>query len=805
MNKKQFLLVLLLWFYTQICLGEWNYVGKITDKYTIANNNEIHFQCENAKVIIQICDKDIVRVRMRKEGSFLPDEPYVVIKYDWSFNEFSIKDLSDYFEIKTERIIVKVIKSPFLINVYEEDGNPVCLDFKEGGLGFDDDKVICRKELSPSDHFFGLGQRYEKSDLRGMKKELWLTENSTPIPFFMATNGYGIFFHNTWKSTFDFTGNPYSFSSPGGNELDYYFFYGPDFKHILNLYTNVTGKSPLPPKWAFGMYFSKYGSKPGLEQGGQEGILKDVADCRNDMKWPLDVVRIHSAGCNQNFWASPSLSWGIGKWGSFPSVDRLINQLHALNCQAIFWESPGIMNDCKMYHEGASQGYYIMKNDEIWNGSFGSGLSGAILDFSNPDARNWWGTFHKYMVDAGADGIAGDHGEEVKDNMYSTFSNLQGEEYHNLYAMLYNSASWEAYKKYNPNKRCISFGRSLWAGCQRYPMQGTQDSHEEEKHIHGEMMGAINFGLSGVPFRTFTDNASSGNSSSTENIPIIRLSQYLSLAVAGERTCMLWSGNQIADDNYRFYAKLKYRLMPYIYTYIWQTTQTGLPIMRAMVLENQNDTMSYNAYGQYLLGKELLYAPFWKDDHLEREIYLPAGEWIDFWNGNKYKGSQKIQYKTNSVNVVPIFVRNGAIIPQAPNEQLFMDQNTEYLEIHFYPYGISSFTLYEDDGISYDYEQGKFAKTLIKCTEKNGEIELAKQILSGNYTLPERKLAFVIKNQKNPISVKYNNVSLKKIDKQNYLEEKGYFYDEHDKSIYISLGEDIYNSDTKVKVEFSAN
>jgi alpha-glucosidase (family GH31 glycosyl hydrolase) len=245
--------------------------------------------------------------------------------------------------------------------------------------------------------------------------------------------------------------------------------------------------------------------------------------------------------------------------------------------------------------------------------------------------------------------------------------------------------------------------------------------------------------------------------------------------------------------------------MPYIYTYIWQTTHSGLPLMRAMVLENQNDTMSYNAYGQYLLGKELLYAPFWKDDQLEREIYLPAGEWIDFWNGNRYKGSQKIQYKTNSVNVVPIFVRKGAIIPQAPKEQLFMDQNTEYLEIHFYPYGISSFTLYEDDGISYDYEQGRFAKTLIKCIEKNGEIELIKQIPAGNYTLPTRKLALVIKNQKNPISVKHNNISLKKIDKQNYLKEKGFYYDDQDKSIYISLGEDVYNLDTKVKVEFSAN
>lgn len=780
MKYLHLLLVTLLFLLSVEAFSEWNYIGNYIEPYQV-NVNTITFYCTNATIKIDMCTEDMLRIRMSQTGKFKPDEPYVVIKYEWGPVQFQIKDLDNLIEIITRRMIVIINKKPFSIKILEEDRNPVCQDYEEGAMGWEGEKVICRKKMFTDEHFFGLGQRYEKSDLRGIKKELNVTENITYIPFFMSTKGYGIFFHNNWKSIFDFTNSPYSFSAPGG-ELDYYIIYGPDFKHLIDQYTKITGKASLPPKWAFGLYYSKWDN-----QGGQAGILNDVNKCRITKNWPLDVVRVHSKGCSQNFWASPNTNWADEGWGSFSDVPKLVEELHKVNCHPIFWESPGVMNGCNMYYEGESKGYFILNKDgAVWNGKFGSGLFGALVDFSNPDACNWWTDYHKFLVNLGSDGVAGDHGEELDSSMYSAYSNLTGEEYHNLYPMLYNRASWEAYKTLNPNKRSISFGRSAWAGCQRYPMQGTQDSHEEGQTIRGEIMGAVNLGLSGVPFRTFTDNVTRGLLTGQTGLPVNRLSQYLCLNIAGERTGIIWTDNKTADDNYRFYARLRYQLMPYIYSYAWETTQTGSPVMRALVYENFFDKNTYDVYAQYLLGKELLIAPLWSDTTLERDIYLPGGEWIDFWDETTYKGMQTIKYKA-PIDKVPILIKAGAIIPMAPANQKFMDENTSYLTFHIYPKGMYSYKLYEDDGNTYEYEKGIYALTTISYKETKKSMDIIKSAPEGKYSIPERDHLFCIHKKTTVLNISVNekNIDLQVNMKNFENASEGWYFDKNKNLIWL--------------------
>jgi len=303
MKKNLVLVAIPLLLFTGTARSDWTYLGDYVEPYQVQGNT-ITFTCSNAVVKLDICTEDILRIRMSRSRSFKPDEPWVVIKYDWPQSLFTVKDRGAHVDISTQCVTIKVNKSPLRLDVYDEDTRPLCLEPEHGGMGFDGEKVICRKKLTPTNHFFGLGQRYEKSDLRGEKRELWVTENVTWIPFFMATDGYGIFFHNTWKTTFDFRKDPYYFSAPGGSELDYYFIYGPSFKHILNQYTNITGKSPLPPKWAFGLHGSKW-----HKQRGQSGIIEDVTAARETKDWPLDSVRVHSKDRDQGIWASPSVNW----------------------------------------------------------------------------------------------------------------------------------------------------------------------------------------------------------------------------------------------------------------------------------------------------------------------------------------------------------------------------------------------------------------------------------------------------------------------------------------------------------------
>jgi len=247
----------------------WTYIGDYVEPYQV-DKNTITFTCTNATVKVEVCTEDIIRVRTRKSGSFKPNEPWVVIKYDWPQSLFTVKDRPDYIDIATQCLTLKINKSPFRLDIYDEDTRALCLEPENGGMGFDCRKGHLSKEINgPLIIFSVWDSDMRRSDLRGQKRELWVTENVTPIPFFMATDGYGIFFHNTWKTTFDFAQDPYYFSAPDGGELDYYFIYGPSFKHILNQYTKITGKSPLPPKWAFGLHGSKWG-----KQRGQSGIFE---------------------------------------------------------------------------------------------------------------------------------------------------------------------------------------------------------------------------------------------------------------------------------------------------------------------------------------------------------------------------------------------------------------------------------------------------------------------------------------------------------------------------------------------------
>jgi alpha-glucosidase len=723
--------------------------------------NSIEFQCTNSKIRVDICADDILRIRMRPDGEFKPDETFVVIRYDWPVTSWSIKDKGDYIAVETQRIQIKAFKSPFRLEFFDLNGNPVNKDWKYGSMGFKGNEIICKKELTGTDHFFGLGQRYEKSDLRGAKNVCLVTREYTPVPFFLGTDGYGIFFHNTWASTFDFTTNPYTFSAPGGGELDYYFIYGPGFKHIIQQYSKITGLSPLPPKWAFGLFFSRWDEEvEGIKyrQDGEQGMLRTIKCVREVWDWPLDGIRVHSKGPLQSFYASPVTSWPDLGWGSFPAVDTFVQHLHSMHIHPLFWEAPGVTGNCKMYDEALKNNYLLLKDGKPLNVEFGYlQAPGGMVDFMNPAARKWWGKYHNYMADFGSDGVAGDWADEkLIRNTVSPSTGQLSEEFLNIYSLLFNQASWEAYRERKPDKRCINFGLVYWAGGQRYPMQGTQDSHAAGKNIWGEMMGCINLGMSGIPFRTFTDNVSR---ELTPGLPYSRLSQYLSLTVAGERTLSTQTGIEMADWNYRHYGRLRYRLMPYIYTYAREATINGSPLVRALVLENQNDPNTYDSFCEYLLGKEILIAPLWSDTTFYRDIYLPEGEWIDLSDDITYPGKQTINFHA-PIDKVPIFIKAGAIIPMAPDNQHYIDEIKSPVTIQIYPKGKSSFELYEDDGESYDYEKDIFSTITFSSEELTDGLIISKEAPVGKYVIPEREFVLCVHKKPGAKDVIYKGSAL---------------------------------------------
>jgi alpha-glucosidase len=292
-----------------------------------------------------------------------------------------------------------------------------------------------------------------------------------------------------------------------------------------------------------------------------------------------------------------------------------------------------------------------------------------------------------------------------------------------------------------------------------------------------------------VPFRIYTDNVTREILDSRRtDWPLSRLSQYLCLTVAGERTELYWTGRRTPDDNYRKFARLRYRLMPYIYTYARITTRTGLPLVRALVLEYQDDPATYSVYGQYLLGKELLIAPLWSDTAFSRQIYLPEGEWIDFWNDTKYEGRQTITYYA-PIDKAPILIKAGAIIPMAPDGQRYVDEKKSPLTVRIYPKGTSYFRLYEDDGLSYDYEKGVYSITTFKCVHSDESILVSKGAPRGKYRIPERDHIFRIHKKTALKAVTKDNKPLPRFDKKAALDSstQGWFYDTNKNIIWAKV------------------
>jgi hypothetical protein len=203
-------------------------------------------------------------------------------------------------------------------------------------------------------------------------------------------------------------------------------------------------------------------------------------------------------------------------------------------------------------------------------------------------------------------------------------------------------------------------------------------------------------------------------------------------------------GNPVNKDwNYRFYGRLRYRLMPYIYTYARDATINGSPLVRALVLENQNDPKTYDSFCEYLLGKEILIAPLWSDTTFYRDIYLPEGEWIDMSYDKTYQGKQTINYHA-PIDKVPIFVKAGAIIQMAPDNQHYVDEILSPLTIHIYPDGTSIFDLYEDGGESYDYEKGIYTITTFSSWDNGKELLIKKAVPSGKFRISEREHLYCV-------------------------------------------------------------
>jgi len=569
--------------------------------------------------------------------------------------------------------------------------------------------------LSPDEKIYGAGEQFVEFDRRGRELTMWHEEPlgteteraSKNIPFYLSTNGYGALVDTTARVHYDFgkSSTASGTMSVADDEFALLFFYGPSFREILKRYTAVTGRPPRPPKWSFGTWMSRLGYESRAE-------LESVAERLREEEIPSDVLHLDPFWMREG--CSTDLAWDTEQ---FPDPEEMISLLRADDFRLSLWEHPHVPVGTDTFAEGAREGYLVTDGSGrpyVMDNTCQGDYRGALVDFTDPDAVEWWQEKHCHLLEQGVAVFKTDYGEYVPED--AVFANgKNGSVMHNLYPYLYNEAVYEAVEDANGAEEAVVWGRSAWTGSQSFPMHWGGDPQTSWNGMSAALRGGLSASLSGIAFWSHDIGGFRGTPSSGL---YVRWAQFGLLSsnsrCHGTTPREPWEFGDEALDIFREYARLRYRLVPYIYTYAEVAARTGLPVVRPLVLEYQDDPTVHRLDTQYLLGEDVLVAPVFTE-RARRSVYLPGDEWRDYWTGERYEGNQTVEMPVE-IDEMPVFVRAGSIVPQRAPTQSIQSGTPEHLELDA--------TLANGEARGRFYDVGRDELADIAVEESDGELSI---------------------------------------------------------------------------------
>lgn len=507
-------------------------------------------------------------------------------------------------------------------------------------------------EIHPGEHFYGCGESFTRLDKSGQKLILWTKDANgvetsdvyKPVPFFMSSRGYGVFYHTSCPLTLDF-GSAYAQAQTafmGDEGIDIFLMTGTP-KEVLGAYTGLTGKSPLPPLWSFGLWMSRITYK-------SEAEAREVAAALKTHRIPCDVIHLDTGWfeedwlCNYKF--SPS---------RFDDPKKMIEDLNRAGYRICLWQIPYFTPKNELFSELVSCGLAVKNAD----GQLPT--DDAVLDFSNPDTVEWYAEKLGGLFELGVSAIKADFGEAAPlTGAYA--SGASGFTEHNLYPLRYNKAVYEATMQ--SRGEGVIWGRSAWAGSQRYPLHWGGDCENNDMGMLCSLRGGLSFGASG--FSYWSHDVGGFVRQSPEEL-------YNRWTFMGIFTSHMrchgappkepWAYSQPFCDSFRHMLELRYRLLPYIMAQSALCSAQGLPLLRAMFIECPDDENCAAMEDEYFFGEDILVAPLFEAGD-SRRVYLPAGQWVELGTNHVFRGGC---WHTVQATVYPglAFVRAGAVLPMA--------------------------------------------------------------------------------------------------------------------------------------------
>jgi len=730
---------------------------------------------------------------------------YPLAEANWPRVEFEIEEYQDRLELSTQSLDLIIDKFPCRLSVLNERGQIIMEDESGLRIGWDGNEVRTWKKISEDEKFYGLGPKSGNLNRRGSEWVCWNSDipfyntNTDPlyqsIPFFVGireNQAYGIYLNNSYRTTFNFgAGNLryYSFSAEGGN-LDYFFIYGPQVSKVVELYTKITGKPHLPPLWSLGYQQCRWSYYP-------EARVLNLAKTFREKKIPADVIYldIHYMDGYRIF------TWDKNR---FPEPQKMIKNLEAMGFKVVVIIDPGLKKDStyEIAVEGLEKDYFLKYPDgqlfvgEVWPGP------SYFPDFSKPQTQAWWGNLLGSLLEQGIKGLWNDMNEPavwgkafpLEVLFYDMGNNSSQKKMHNLYGFLMSKTAYDAYRRHLPDERPFLLTRAGFAGQQQFTAVWTGDNVASEEHLELGIRMMLSSGISGVPF-IGTDIGGFGGTPSPELFsrwlqtgifsPLFRSHSHYNTPDQEP-----WAfGEEFTRIN-REIISFRYELLPYLYTLFWEAKESGVPILRPLFWYHQSDPNSHSAENQhqFYFGEKVLIAPVTRTNTNLKEVYLPEGKWLNINDGKVFNGPIHIVTEAN-LEEIPTFLKNGAIIPMQEEMQFVGEKQPKELILEIFADSIyGNFILYEDDGISFNYEKEMFDLTEFEVHHTNKGFKFTRNAIHDKYDDIDKNLRLRFHHiQKDPKEVLVNNRKLSVIEESGI--DEGYFLDSRNNILTIQFKE----------------
>ena len=719
----------------------------------------LYFTSDNDVVLqLRIVRDSVLRFRYTTTGTFENDFSYAITKYaSTGYNHLEIDEDDEKYIVTTSKLICHISKENMRVQLYDAKDNVLV---NEDELGFHWEEsyefggniVKMSKAVNERESYFGLGDKPEHLNLKGKRFQNWVTDSYAygkdtdpiykAIPFYTGLHhnkAYGIFFDNTFRSYFDFAHerrNVTSFWAQGG-EMNYYFIYGPQMQDVVENYTDLTGKPhQLPPLWALGYHQCKWSYYP-------ESKVKEITSKFRELKIPCDAIYLdidYMDGFRCFTWNKEH----------FPDPKRMVKELAADGFKTVAIIDPGIKIDKEysVFKEALEKDYFCKRADgpymkgKVWPGEC------YFPDFTRPEVRDWWsGLFKELIEDVGIKGVWNDMNEPaVMEVPNKTFPDDVRHDYdgnpcshrkaHNVYGMQMARATYQGLKKFNYPKRPFVITRAAYSGTQRYTSTWTGDNVATWEHlwianVQAQRMAMSGFSFVGSDIGGFAEQPQ--GELFTRWIQLGIFHPFCRVHSSGDHGDQEpWAFDEDVTDVVRKFVELRYQLLPYLYTAFWNLVDHGTPLLKSLVMFDQEDHQTHYRTDEFVFGDSILVCPIQEPNAKGRRMYIPRGEWYNYWTDELVEGGKE-KWVDAEIDSMPLFVRAGAIIPKYPIQQYVGEKKIDEVALDiYYKEGKDRSQLFDDAHDGYDYTKGRYSLRTFKLTGKPKEL-IIQQHKEGKY------------------------------------------------------------------------